>query len=87
VDFPTTPGAYNRTFRGSGYPHGNYPGDVVVAKISADGTTLVASTFFGGRLGESVEGVAIDQSGNIYVTGAAGSPDLPTTPGAFQRAL
>jgi len=86
-DFPTTPGVYNRTFNGGGYPHGNYPGDVVVAKISADGTTLMASTFFGGRLGESVEGIAIDRSGNIYVTGATGSPDLPTTPGAFQRAL
>src|SRR6185436_18388905 len=28
--------------------------------------------------------VAVDSSGNAYVTGASGSPNFPITPGAFQ---
>ena len=32
-------------------------------------------------------GIAVDENGNAYVTGPTTSPDFPTTPGAFQRAL
>jgi hypothetical protein len=55
--------------------------------------TLLYSTFLGGSAGnniftigtrESATGIAVDQSGNAYVTGFTQSPDFPTTPGAFQ---
>ena len=58
---------------------GNGVGSLV--KLAPDGTVLYAS-YFGGTLGSSsVNGVATDQSGNVYVTGWTEASDFPTTPG------
>ncbi len=90
-DYPTTLQAVQPTYAGSGARGTgggtNYPGDVVVTKISADGTRLLASTFLGGRYGESVEGVAIDSNGNVLITGATFSDDFPVTDSALQSRL
>jgi uncharacterized protein (TIGR03437 family) len=60
-------------------PVGN--GEGFLVKIAPDGT-VVYSSFFGGTLGSSgVNGVATDQSGNVYVTGWTEASDFPTTPG------
>jgi hypothetical protein len=87
-DFPTTSGAFQRDYGGSGGrgtgKRSNYPGDVVVAKISDDGHHLLASTFVGGSLGEAAEGVAVDAHGNVYFTGATFSSNFPVTRNAFQ---
>ncbi|MGB2715717.1 MAG: SBBP repeat-containing protein [Vicinamibacterales bacterium] len=63
--------------------------DHFVAKISANGSTLVYSTYIGGSEGEgSNQGaVALDASGNAYIAGSTFSADFPTTPGAYQTAL
>lgn len=79
-DFPTTPGAFQRTFGGMGGPSTgggtNYGGDVFVAKISSNGGQLIAATFIGGPEGEGAEGVGVDALGNIYVSGATYSSGL-----------
>jgi uncharacterized protein (TIGR03437 family) len=52
-----------------------------LVKIAPGGTVLYSS-YFGGTLGSSgVNGVATDQSGNVYVTGFTEASDFPTTPG------
>ena len=88
ADYPTTPGVVRPSYAGSGGRGTggvtNYPGDVVVSKISADGTRLLASTFIGGRHGESVEGVEVDSNGDVSITGATFSDDFPVTPNAVQ---
>ncbi len=58
-----------------------------MSRVSADGSKLLFSTPFGGANGsyESVSGIAVDASNNIYIAGEAhGGSVLPTTPGAFQ---
>jgi uncharacterized protein (TIGR03437 family) len=52
-----------------------------ILKLSADGSQLLYSTYFGGTRDSSVDAVAADTAGNMYVTGWTGSPDFPTTPG------
>jgi hypothetical protein len=51
--------------------------DMVIAKVSADGSHLVYSTFFGGSTGELPLGLAVDAAGNAYVEGLTDSVDLP----------
>lgn len=43
------------------------------------------STCLGGSSDEEAFGVAVDASGNAYITGITQSPNFPTTAGAFDR--
>src|SRR5437588_2630085 len=76
TNFPTTAGAFQTT------PSGN--NDAFVAKINPSGSALVYSTYLGGNANDNGYGIAVDGSGNAYVTGSTTSPDFPTTAGAFQ---
>ena len=87
-DFPTTPGAF-QTIPSAGLPApptytpSRY--DAFVAKLAPAGTALVYSTYFGGTSEEYGVSVAVDATGNAYLTGTTRSANLPTTDGAFQR--
>jgi len=69
-DFPTTVGAFSRSYRGAG--------DIFVAKVNPGGTSLQYSTYLGGGGTDNAEGVAVDSTGNAYVTGQTYSTDFPT---------
>jgi hypothetical protein len=82
-DFPTA-NAIQPTF--TGFHHTAF-----VTKINASGSALVYSTYLGGSLPnsggflrDSPGGIAVDASGNAYVTGFTTSPDFPTTVNAIQ---
>jgi hypothetical protein len=49
-----------------------------VAKLTADGSVLVYSTYLGGSVYDQANGIAVDTAGNAYVTGQTASPDFPT---------
>lgn len=51
--------------------------DVFVAKLSADGSTLLYSTYLGGSGADVGYGIALDPAGNIYLTGDTSSTDFP----------
>src|SRR2546422_613382 len=82
ADFPTTPGAFDRTFNGS---FSVYDGAVV--RLDPAGSTLMYSTFLGGTGSDIPYGLALDSGGNASITGTTGSPDFPTTPDALDRTL
>ena len=56
----------------------------VIAKLSADGSTLLYGSYFGGSGGETIRGVRVNGSGNIVFAGNTYSADLPITTMAFQ---
>jgi hypothetical protein len=61
--------------------------DAFVAKLSASGSALVYSSYLGGTDQETANGIAVDATGNAYVTAYTQSADFPTTAGAFQTAF
>jgi hypothetical protein len=61
--------------------------DAFVAKLAPGGESLVWSTFLGGNDLDVATGLAVDKSGNAYVTGRTGSVDFPTTGGTFQPGI
>ena len=74
-DFPTTAGAYDATANGCS--------DAFVTKLNPTGTGLVYSTFLGGSSVDYGNGIAVDASGNAFVTGYTNSSNFPTTAGAY----
>lgn len=77
VDFPTTPGAFQRE------PGGTTEGDAFVTKLNALGKALEYSTFLSGSDSDYPRSIAADSLGHAYVLGTTASPDFPTTSGAF----
>jgi len=77
ADFPTVHGL--QTNRGVLQ---DFPSDGFVSKISADGSTLLYSTFLGGTDQDAANGIAVDDFGDAYVTGYTHSADFPVTFGS-----
>ena len=49
-----------------------------VAELNSTGSALVYSTYLGGSVVKTGHGIAVDSSGNAYVTGYTLSTDFPT---------
>jgi Beta-propeller repeat len=52
--------------------------DLFIAKLKADGSALIYSTYLGGSGADSGQGLTIDGAGNAYLTGLTLSNDFPT---------
>jgi len=76
--FPITPGAYQTTCKGS------YDAFITKFNFSGSTLTLVYSTYLGGELWDEGTGIAVDSSGNAYVTGYTASFDFPTAGTPYQ---
>ena len=77
-DFPATVGAFQTTFSG---PNG--AADAFVLALDPNGG-LIYSTFLNGSKSSIGNAIAVDSTGDAYVTGVTGSPDFPLTPNAYQ---
>jgi uncharacterized protein (TIGR03437 family) len=84
IDFPTkTPYQPAPPTKVAGVSPGQWP-SAFVTKFSPDGSSLVYSTYLGGNGYDNAYAIAVDSSGNAYVTGETDSPDFPVTNGAYQ---
>ena len=61
-------------------------GDAFLTKINSSGSALLYSTYLGGGGSDSGSSVAVDASGNAYVTGSTNSTNFPLA-SAFQSAI
>jgi len=52
--------------------------DAFVTKLSPEGNALAYSTYLGGSGDDEGLGIAVDSSGNAYITGSTESSDFPT---------
>lgn len=104
-NYPTTAGCFDNTFNGGtnytltyilGYPNGS---DIALTKFSADGLSLLGSTYYGGSGNDGLNGVTalkknyaddvrgeimVDNNSNVYVVSSTRSSNLPVSIGAFQ---
>ncbi len=76
--FPTTAGAYQRTYGGGAH-------NAFLARLSSGGG-LASSTYLGGSGDDQASAVAVDGSGNAFLTGSTTSTTFPITGTAFQAA-
>ncbi len=58
--------------------------DAFITELNPTLGGLLFSTYYGGVNQDRAFGIALDSSGNIYVTGDTESSDFPTTAGVFQ---
>jgi hypothetical protein len=69
-DFPVTNALQAKHANTSAY-------DGIVAKLMPTGTALAFSTYLGGKGGDQLNGVELDGSGTVYLSGVSNSPDFP----------
>jgi uncharacterized protein (TIGR03437 family) len=89
-DYPVTPRAFQTAYAAAAPPFPVVPGSSYsdpppatgyVTKINATGTGLIWSTYFGGSYADQITGMAVGPTGDIFVSGRAGSSDLPALAG------
>lgn len=103
-NFPMLGNSYDDSFGGGnptdlnniGYPNGS---DIIVAKLSSDGSALNGATFLGGSENDGLNAstnlsfnysddargeVNVDDANNIYISSSTQSLDFPLSAGAFQ---
>ncbi len=84
--FPTTAGAVQTVFAGDtqpSYPYGLQDG--FIAKLSADGSTLLWSTYIGDASFSFIRDIDLDAQDRIYFASVMRANSPYVTPNAFQR--
>jgi gliding motility-associated-like protein len=106
TNFPTTANAFDNSFAGGtaftpaglglSYPNGS---DMIIAKLSANGSALIGSTYLGGtgndglnsapalkfNYADEVRGeVLLDVLGNVWIVSCTQSTNMPVTAGSAQ---
>jgi len=79
TNFPVTASAYQSKLAGSN--------DVFVTRLAPGGSALLYSTYLGGTNIDEGQGIALDPSGLIYITGYTGSTNFPVSTNALQTLL
>jgi len=76
IDFPTTAAVFRSFIFGDS--------DAFITKLNESGTTLIFSTYIGGYGYDRACGIALDNQGNVFITGFTSSIDFPVTSSGYQ---
>ncbi len=76
-DFPTTAGVLKRVLDSTS-------DDGFIVRLGRNGDTLVYGTLFGGRGYDIINGIAVNDSNEAYVTGNSSAKNYPTTANAYR---
>lgn len=79
IGYPFVTGSYSNVFNGPP-AYGNT--DIVLTKYNSVGNALLFATYMGGMGTEVVSSLIVDKANNLYLYGATGSTNFPTTAGA-----
>ncbi len=86
-NFPTTPGAFDTACGTDGQCDPAQRDDAFVIKLnlgSQGANDLLYATYLGGNYNDTGNDIALGASGDVYITGAAGSTEgFPITPDAY----
>ncbi|MCG6898395.1 MAG: SBBP repeat-containing protein [Gammaproteobacteria bacterium] len=82
ANFPVTPGVFQPEDGTIASSTSNFDG--FVARISADGKNLIYASYLAGEGQDIPLAIAVDSTGNAYVTGKTQSDDFPVSNGAYQ---
>ena len=83
IDFPTTPGSWDRVFGNNGVP--SIYSDGVLVCLSNNGSVLSFGTYLGGQWDDWIPSVVLVKKIGILCCVNTNSFDYPTTPGAWRR--
>ncbi|HEV2424941.1 MAG TPA: SBBP repeat-containing protein [Terriglobia bacterium] len=87
-DFPTvSPFQSILGLSGGGSCGGSPCSDAFVTQLNPTGTQALLSSFLGGSGADFGQGIAVDSSGNLYVTGSTSSSNFPAVAGDYQTDL
>lgn len=77
-DFPTSATAFDKTYSMS---------DAFVMRVNAAGSALIYSSYYGGSMGESATGIAVNSSNEAFISGYTETDNgtFPITSCAFQK--
>ena len=78
TSYPTTTGAFQTNFGGGEI-------DIGISKFSANGTSLIYSTYLGGSQNEIPHSLVVNSSNQLIVMGTTSSPNYPTTSNAYDN--
>lgn len=82
TSYPTSTGAYDQTFNGG---EGALSFDIGISKFSAQGNSLLYSTFIGGTRNETPNSIVSNDAGELFVLGVTSSINFPMAGTPFQN--
>ena len=87
--YPITPNAYRRAIVSDGCSYGDSTvcTDGFVTALNSTGSSLIYSTFLGGKHTDAIRSIAVNNKSIAFVTGYTTSTDFPATSSAFKKSL